>query len=454
MRLYNSALRLSRCYLPLLVVAGTTLLFGCERPFVDEQEPSITVLEPDLSQVLLENNATLRVAATSFRTVTRVDLGDVPMGFDPSTQTWEAPLLLSPGLNIIQLTAFDESGLSTTDTLLAIHMSAQFQPTAIELPQPLGGHTATLLTNGTVLVAGGAGEVGGVASPNAYTLPPRTAAFQTNEPDLLTARTGHTATLVGDGRVLITGGSRRDSPADLADLVTTAEVYDPIDRTITEVPIVGDPIRRTDHTALLHITSRGQTLDILGGRGNIRSEEDPLLGTRRDLRSFLFRNDSLFALHPGTGPFIEPVAGHAETPLALLGVAEPGRYLITNGFFTDTVSDSLNFILDYNDPLGLQALSAAPLSLARTHHAATLLRGGFVAFFGGRRATPSSAIEGVELYLDEANQTLRIPVTSTTLGKRFDLTATNVAFGRILLLGGFGPDGTGSTTSAFFEYDF
>jgi hypothetical protein len=445
-------MRISRNGL-LIVLTGIALLLGCERPFIDEQTPSITVLEPDLSQVLLDNTVTLRVAATSFRQVTRVDLGDAAMSYDASSQTWQAPLLLAPGLNLIALTATDENGTTTTDTLPAIFMSAQFQATPLELPRPLGGHTATLLANGTVLVAGGAGAVGGDALPKVYTLAPRALAFQAVELDLITGRTGHTATLLPDGRVLIVGGSRTDSPTDVSDLIASAEVFDPADLTFKEIPFEGDPIRRTDHTALLHLTNLGQTLDVLGGRGNIRSDADPLLSIRRDLRSFVFRNDSLIALHPGMGPYLEPVAGHTETPLATLGYGERGRYLVSNGYFADNIADSLNFLLDYNDPLGLLPAPADPLNLARTDHAAALLRTGFVAFFGGRRNAPGDAIDTVELYIESVDRTLRLPVTSTPLGKRFDLTATNVAFGRILLLGGFSPDGTGTTASAFFEYD-
>src|SRR6266581_2565543 len=67
-------------------------------------------------------------------------------------------------------------------------------------------HTATLLTNGTVLVAGGAG---GDAVPDflssAEMYDPTTEKWKTTTP-MNVARLTHTATLLADGRVLVAGG--------------------------------------------------------------------------------------------------------------------------------------------------------------------------------------------------------------------------------------------------------
>lgn len=86
-------------------------------------------------------------------------------------------------------------------------------------------HTATLLDDGSVLVAGGAGGVNGdVSLASAELLNPRQAAW-TTVAALAEARTGHTATRLDDGRVLVAGGesARRGSRRSLA----TAEVFDP-----------------------------------------------------------------------------------------------------------------------------------------------------------------------------------------------------------------------------------
>src|SRR5438477_2603552 len=61
---------------------------------------------------------------------------------------------------------------------------------------------------------------------------------------LAVPRTGHAATVLADGRVLITGG--RDNAGTI---VATAEVFDPADQTSTAIGVLNTP--RIDHTATL-----------------------------------------------------------------------------------------------------------------------------------------------------------------------------------------------------------
>lgn len=81
-------------------------------------------------------------------------------------------------------------------------------------------HTATLLANGKVLIAGGVGafDLYGVLQASAELFDPATGTF-TSSGSMTTPRSAHTATLLADGRVFIAGGSHGR--------LGSTEIYDP-----------------------------------------------------------------------------------------------------------------------------------------------------------------------------------------------------------------------------------
>jgi N-acetylneuraminic acid mutarotase len=113
-----------------------------------------------------------------------------------------------------------------------------------DMTAPQASHTATVLSDGDVLIAGGftcdefGGDCHAVSTTQRYD-PDTNMWFAAAE--LASARFGHTATLLGDGRVLVAGGSAGGNPFG------SAELFDP--QLGTWSPAASMSFTRNFHTA-------------------------------------------------------------------------------------------------------------------------------------------------------------------------------------------------------------
>jgi hypothetical protein len=126
----------------------------------------------------------------------------------------------------------DGSGSSIMAAEIFDATRVKFRPTGAMHHARLS-HTATLLSDGTVLVAGGRGSD---VNASAEIYDPKSGMFRETG-RLTTARYKHTAGLLPDGRVLLAGGSdERDWHGTLA----SAELYDPQRGTFTAASSLHD----------------------------------------------------------------------------------------------------------------------------------------------------------------------------------------------------------------------
>jgi hypothetical protein len=223
--------------------------------------------------------------------------------------------------------------------------------------------TATLLTSGKILLAGGSGSPNVPESAELYD--PSTGIFSLTG-SLTTARSNQTATLLNDGTVLIVGGWNGN------DFSAAAEVYDPSAGTF--MPTGSLSVARSNHTAtLLH----DGTVLIAGGssdNGEIAISELYIPATR--------------TFTTNAGPLNTARNSHTATLL------NDGSVLIAGGY--DGNGNALVSAELYDPATGNFTLTGS-LNTGRISHTATLLNGGKVLIAGGRDSN-FTTLASAELY--------------------------------------------------------
>jgi WD40 repeat protein len=267
-----------------------------------------------------------------------------------------------------------------------------------------GGHTATLLQDGRVLVAGGSWD----GSAELYD--PATGAFGPTGRLNAIRTAGATATLLPDGRVLVAGGSD-DSAAQQP--LASAELYDP--RTGTFMPTGSMAKARSGQSATL--LSDGRVL-IAGGfdsaGGVLSSAElyDPMTG-----------------MFTPTGPMAR---ARSEQTATLL---RDGRVLLVGGSNGLTVPDSAASSAELYEPgTGKFVPTGSPGTSRSAGHTATLLPDGRVLVAGGNTSGWQERPIGTAEVYDPT--TGRFVTTRSMHDARDGATATLLEDGRVLVVGG------------------
>jgi len=217
---------------------------------------------------------------------------------------------------------------------------------------------------------------------------------------MLQPRSGHTATLLPDGKVLIAGGMRRNQ-----DFYRSAELYDPATRIFH--PTSEMTIARVGHAAVL--LRSGKVLIAGGWIGHGPTDAAELYD-------------------PATGKFaaISKMNGRRGRPAATL--LADGDVLITGGGDHDSPGGIATAELFHASTLTFEAIG--PMHEARIAHTATLLNDGRVLIAGGRGENLTAS---AELY---DPKTKRFALTGSLSTARYKHTAGLLPDGRVLIAGG------------------
>jgi hypothetical protein len=282
-------------------------------------------------------------------------------------------------------------------------------------------HTATLLTDGRVLVAAGLDKREGYDADRFYT----TATAELYDPksgtwtvtgSLHDARFQHTATLLPNGKVLVAGGNTVFNVA-----LASAELYDPATGIWT--PTGSLNIARFQHTA--HLLPNGKVLVVAGGNQYYTAYESPEL------------YDPATGTWTITGPMNHSRFQHTSNLLP------DGRIFIAGGSaFYFWASPSVEI---YN-PVSETSTTFGDLNTGRNQHTATLLLNDKVLLAAGRDWN-NGAFGGAEL-CDPATGTC---TNTGSLIPRYQHKATLLPNGQVLVTGGL--DITFNSTASAQLYD-
>lgn len=273
-------------------------------------------------------------------------------------------------------------------------------------------HTATLLQNGLVLIAGGANGMV-VASTELYD--PGLGTFAATG-SMTTTRASHTATLLPGGKVLIAGGEHTDNTNYQSLALASAELYDPATGTFTATGSMSTS--RSDHTATL--LTNGKVL-IAGGESYVYYDM-PTYNT-----DLAVANAELYDPMTGTFTATGSMSGNAGAGLTST-LLQNGKVLIAGGA---SVSGASFPNAELYDPAAGIFSATGNMTVARYRHTATLLPSGKVLITGGS-GTPD--LSSAEQY-DPAAGTFT--ATSSMSVSRYFHTATLLPDGMVLVAGGW-----------------
>jgi hypothetical protein len=274
-----------------------------------------------------------------------------------------------------------------------------------------GWHTATLLSDGRVLVAGGIGSSDSLASAELFD--PVNGTWTASGP-MMEARGSHTATMLRDGRVLVVGGSSSGA---------SAELFDPVSGTWAATASMAEG--RWTHTATL--MNDDEVLVVGGGNASgesLASAElyDPSTGSWTAAGSMATgRTNHTATLLPDGNVLVAAGYGSPEDVLNTAELFDPhlgswrptGNMHTVRGFHTATAlpdgtvlvvggngfgGESFNSLTsaELYDPLGGSWTVTASVGAARLFHTATLLADGTVLVVGGYGTGYS--MDAAELY--------------------------------------------------------
>ncbi len=328
-----------------------------------------------------------------------------PRYFHTATLLADGRVLLAGGLILAANGLFDDSASCE----IYDPATNSWTPTG-PLNQPRYRHSAVLLADGRVLVAGGR-NLSGFSSTTAEIYDPATATWALTQPMLTPRETPFSPILLSDGSVLAAGGNGQD--ADKCQLFDPAIEKWSVTGTLNEGRWLFRATRLTDGRVL-----------VAGGYPNGHT---PGFVPDSEIYNPASHNWSL------SGPLNRKRADHVQELLP------DGRVLVAGGFAGHPSTPLVTNTTEIFDPTTARWTLARPMHTARGLFSGTLLNNGTVFVAGGASDLfTQNILNSIEEY-DPA--TGRWHLLETTLATpRWYHTTITLLDGRVLISGGLGED--------------
>jgi N-acetylneuraminic acid mutarotase len=312
------------------------------------------------------------------------------------------------------------AALALAASTLTFAASGAWAPTGF-MRSARDGHTATLLSNGNILVAGGTNNGVGLASAELYNSTAGTWAFTGS---MSVARSHARAVQLSNGSVLIMGGCVNDC---LSTTTPSAEVYNPSAGTFAST---GSMVQaRAEFGATL--LANGQVL-VAGGC------------TAYDANGCTSTTAKAEIYNPATGTWKATGALRAARHAMTATLLPSGKVLVAGG--ATAASDALNSSEIYDPATKVWTLGAKMVT-ARSDYASILIGTGKVLFTGGENINGVS-ISKAELYNPSSGT---FTATGNMTATRLEHTAVLLANGNVLVSGGNKQTLNGATPLASTE---
>ena len=262
-------------------------------------------------------------------------------------------------------------------------------------------HAATLLPNGRVLLTGGVGNGGHLRTAEVFDPLAGPSGAWTRVSNMNGSRSRHTATLLLDGRVLVVGGEEG---------VSSAEIYDY--REDQWYPVESLREGRGLHTATL--LRDGRVLVAGGGRSGMRLDLTEIFDPREEAWTLAGRLNQARFLFTAT-------------------LLHDGRVLAVGG---SPGSDSLRSV-EFFDVQSQRWVLGPELNLGRYRHTANLLPDGRLLVVSGRNSkTNNRLLDSVEIFDPRSSSSGGWKLIENVLEGRERHTSTMLRTGKVFVVGG------------------